>query len=139
MKLNITSDPSKSISGYKNIFVVNNDNFDVSGIVNNCCSEIICNAIDYIPYGVTENLLKAIILKLRLGGSLIVTGLNFDNICRYYISDTISEKDVSDMLEHIKSVRSRNRLCSFLKSLGLTIEYSISKGNIYEISATRTA
>ena len=139
MKLNITSDPSKSISGYKNIFVINNDNFDISNIVNNCCSEIICSAIDYIPYKATENLLGAIILKLRLGGSLIITGLNFDNICRHYMSEDMSEKDVSDMLEHIKSVRSRNRLCSFLKSLGLTIEHSISKGNIYEISATRTA
>jgi len=139
MKLNITSDPSKAISGYKNIFVVNNDNFDLSNIVNNCCSEIICNAINYVPYGATENLLKSIILKLRLGGRLVITGLNFDNICRYYISESMSEKDISDILEHIKSVRSRNRLCSFLKSLGLTIEHSISKGNIYEISATRTA
>lgn len=138
MKLNITSDPSKSISGYKNIFVVNNDSFDLNDIVNNCCSEIVFTAIDYVPFSETEDLLRTIISKLRLGGKLVITGLNFDNICRNYMSDSISEKDVSEIVEQIKSIRSRNKLYSFIKNLGLTIEHSIAKGNVYELSATRT-
>ena len=138
MKLNITSDPSKSISGYKNIFVVNNDSFDLNDIVNNCCSEIVFTAIDYLPFASTEDLLRTVIGKLRLGGTLVVTGLNFDNICRNYMSETMSEKEISDTIEQIKSVRSRNKLYAFLRSAGLTIEHSIAKGNVYEISATRT-
>lgn len=138
MKINITTNPSGSILGYKNIFLSNN-NFakDIDSIINNCCEEIIFTSVDYIPYNETENIILKILSKLRIGGRIIVSGLNFDVLVRAGISGNISEQDFSQIIEDIKSIRSRITISTFLQKNGLFIESSVSKGHIYEISATR--
>ena len=137
MKINITSDASRSINGYKNYFTHNNDHLDLNDIVTNCCEEIIFTGIDYIPQDKVESILDIIISKLRLGGKIFISGLNIDALGRLIVAEQVSEEDASNMLAPIKSIRSRYSLSKLIKQKNLTIEYSIAKGLVYEISAIR--
>jgi hypothetical protein len=138
MKINITTDPSKSIGGYNNYFLQSSDHIEeIKNIVNNCCEEIIFTAIDYVPENNVQDMMLLLLSKLRLGGRILISGINFDSVVRASLSGQISEKDFSQMIENIKSIRSRFSVASFLKSRNMSIQYSLSKGSLYEISATR--
>lgn len=137
MKINITSDPSKSISGYKNYFTYNNDSLDLSDVVPNCCSEILLTGLDYVSQSKIDDVLNQAISKLRVGGKLLISGLNLDTFVRNVLSEQMSEKEASHLIENIKSVRSRLSITKSIQNRNLLVEYSISKGNIYELSAIR--
>ena len=138
MKLNITTTPNSSINGYKNYFLYNNDaGLDLSDIPYNSCTEILFTSIDYVQQSILDNILNQILSKLRINGRLTIIGINLDIICRAGISGELAENEISDIIENIKSVRSRSSIIRQLKEKRLTIDYSFTKGHIYEISAIR--
>lgn len=138
MKINITTSPAQAINGYKNYFIEDQGCLEeIQNIVNNCCSEIIFTGIDYIDHDKVDAVLALLLSKLRLGGRILISGINFDSVIRAALSEQLSETDFSKMIENIKSIRSRSTVASFLRQRNLLIDSSISKGSLYEVSAIR--
>jgi len=137
MKLNIATNPQKIISGYTNCFI-ENDSVDLKHIISNSCEEIVMvESVDNISYENFEEVIRNVASKLRLKGKLIISGINLDIVSRSLISEELSEKDYSNIIMNIKSMRSRNNVVSIIEAIDLSIESSISKGVMYEIVAVR--
>lgn len=137
MKINITTNPEKIISGYKNYFV-NNESIDLDNIINNSCEEILLiGTIDKFGYQKIDSIIKLLLSKLRLGGLLLVSGTNLDIITRKFIDGSLSESDFNQIVNNSLSISSRSQVINILKNNNLFIESSQTKGNVYEISARR--
>lgn len=138
MKINITVTDDKFISGYNNILLQNLPD-ESQKIVNNSCNEIIAtNIIDYVEQEQIDGLLKLLITKLRMGGSLVISGLNLDIIVRNLLNKTLPESDFNNMIKAVRSIHSRKYVSDLLTNNNLKIYSSVTKGHIYEIVATRS-
>lgn len=137
MKLNVVLSEDRFITGYNNILLQNLAN-ESQTIINNSCNEILAmNILDYIDDEHITQLLGLFISKLRLGGKLYISGINLDTVARGLLGKTLAEKEFNQIIKNIKSLRSRKTVIDLLKSANLVIETAITKGNIYEITATR--
>lgn len=137
MKINIALTEDKFITGYTNILLQNIVD-ESQSIINNSCNEILAmNIIDYIDDDNVPQFLGLLISKLRLGGKFSISGINLDIVVRNLLNKTLSEKDFNQMIKDIRSIRSRKNIVDILKTANLKVDIAITKGNIYEITATR--
>lgn len=137
MKLNIISEDSQKIANYTNIVIKNND-IDLSSIISNSCEEIIVSSVlDYLDYKAASEALVGIIQRLRLGGKIIINGIDVKCLSRLVVSERVSIEEYNSIIEDVKSLNTvlnvRNKLLSF----GLNIETDFINGYSYNISASR--
>jgi hypothetical protein len=117
MKLNIVLTEDKFISGYSNILLEKLPS-EHQNIINNSCAEILAaNILDLIDEKIIDGFL--------------------DIIARNIVNGTLSEQQFNQMLQNVKSIHSRKYMFDLLSSRNLKIQSSSTKGNIYEIIATR--
>jgi hypothetical protein len=137
MKLNITNSSENDISGYLTLYMTNG-NVDLKDIVAHSCTEILfLGQCDNVPYDKLKPLLADIVMRLRLNGKILLSGTNIYSITRHFLSEIMSEQEFSDIISNIKSCHSRFSVIEILKELNLSIDSAYTKGNIYEITATR--
>jgi hypothetical protein len=137
MKLNIVLTEDKFISGYSNILLEKLPS-EHQNIINNSCAEILAaNILDLIDEKNIDGFINLLVSKLRLGGILFISGINLDIIARNIVNGTLSEQEFNQMLQNVKSIHSRKYMFDLLSSRNLKIQSSSTKGNIYEIVATR--
>lgn len=136
MNIYITKD-DKKIENFTNISIKNFQK-EISDIINNSCENIIADdIIDFINSESIEEFVKILILKLRMNGKLMITGMDLGILCRMTVDETIQSKDFSAVIAPRASLSFSNNINEMLIRNGLSIECSTIKGLKYEISATR--
>jgi len=137
MKLYITSDVGKNISGYETI-PVKHGAIDLSHISNNSCEEIIfVDGIENIKLENFTDTLQSIFSKMRFGCRLVISAIDLNTLSQYVINGKINMGQYSELIENRSFISDLSEVRDILKSVGMSIEKIIIKDIYYEISARR--
>jgi hypothetical protein len=138
MKIDIVGKPEEAISGYKPV-VINEDGFvDLFGVSDSECLEIRANGVvDKFKASQLENNLVALLKKVRLGGKLVLSGLDCNILSRQVISGQLDEKSFGVIVENSNSISSLKTVAKIVQSQGLKIQSQKLSGYTYQIVATR--
>jgi hypothetical protein len=138
MKIDIVGKPEEAISGYKPV-VINEDGFvDLFDVSDSECLEIRANGVvDKFKASQLENNLVALLKKVRLGGKLVLSGLDCNILSRQVISGQLDEKSFAVIVENSNSISSLKTVAKIVQSQGLKIQSQKLSGYTYQIVATR--
>jgi hypothetical protein len=138
MKIDIVGKPEEAISGYKPV-VINEDGFvDLFDVSDSECLEIRANGVvDKFKASQLENNLVALLKKVRLGGKLVLSGLDCNILSRQVISGQLDEKSFGVIVENSNSISSLKTVAKIVQSQGLKIQSQKLSGYTYQIVATR--
>ena len=137
MKIQILKENQQAIENYTKIIVGHNQ-IDLSSISDNECSFILANdVIDSFSIENIDQLIKGIIKKLRINGSLVIGGTEMRLFCKNVINGSINTSQASNIINLAQSMTTLNDIVNLIKSSGLNIESTQIAGIHYEIKATR--
>lgn len=137
MKLHILYNKKHEINNYVNLLVEENG-VDLRDVIANSCDEIIISeALDYIQYKYINYVLEDIVHRLRLGGKIIITGIDIKALSRLVVSELVSIEQYNDIIMNIKSLNTILNIRALLVSYNLDIELDLINGYKYQIIAKR--
>lgn len=138
MKIQIlkTTNIGDCIDGYTPVFVENGI-INVDAPNNSISSILMNNSIEEVPYEMIDSFIQKISQLLRLGGELVISGIEINSLCRDVINKVIDCKTLNHVLYNRKSIHDINELHSKLSKCGITITKTVFKGSTYEIHSTR--
>jgi len=137
MKLQIVTDQKTAIKGYKT-FLFNDLNSLSEEITDNQCEEIL--APDTVNLFSQENVfdfLGLLISKLRLNGTLTVSGIDPRLFCKGVLNGLLTQPIMNTLVLQSKSMLDIDLVKQFFQKNGLQIERSTMSGLNYEITARR--
>lgn len=137
MKIQIAKINNEIIQGYKHILLLDN-HINFADISDNECEEIL--AYDVLNHYSINNLkqcLVSLINKLRLGGKLVVGGVDIRLFSRAVINSTIKDEEAANIVEQVKSMTTINTVIEMLESLGLKLVFVDISGINFKITAQR--
>lgn len=137
MKLQILTNPKEEIKGYKtyNLGQINLISEEVAD--NECESIIASNTLNLFSEQEVVNFLNLLVGKLRIGGELVVSGIEQRLLCKNILLGTIDQTTVNQIILQSRSIVDQELVNQFLQSVNLQIEHSKISGITYEIRATR--
>jgi len=139
MKLYITSDVGKNISGYDTI-ALRDGKFNLDDISNNSCEEIIfIDGLETIKISDLQQALHTIFSKMRFGCKLVLSGVDLHTLSQYVLNGSIDMENYAKIIENKVFISDLSEIRNILKSAGITIEKINMKDIHYEISARRKA
>lgn len=139
MKLYITGDVGKNISGYETI-PIRNGQINLEDISNNSCEEIIfIDGIETIKLSNLSKTLSQIFSKMRYGCKIVLSGIDLHTLSQYVLSGNINTQQYANIIEEKVFISDLSEMRDILKSSGITVEKIIMKDIYYEISARRKA
>ena len=84
-----------------------------------------------------EGLLKSLISKLRINGTMIIGGTDVRLLCKNIINDQMSELDASRIISGLKSATNLESMRASLMNTGLSFVSSQISGIHYELTMKR--
>ena len=134
MKLQIIEDESQKIEGFETIITSQNLNLD--NVPDNSCEIIVAKqALDSTASA--QESLRKICSKVRLGGSVVISGTELRCFFKNVINGMIDENSASVLVGKSLSLSSVDSVKNGLRSLGFFIKSSIINGVSYEVTAER--
>lgn len=136
MKLQIIANESQKIEGFETVWSKKDAELSLDDIPDNSCELILAkNTVD-------ENVdrikcLKSIASKVRMKGTVSVSGTDVLCLCKATICSTISTETCSSIMSNLNSIGTISDVKAALRSMGFTIVSSSIHGVNYEITAKR--
>lgn len=138
MKIHITENLDKSISGYSLIPIIYGS-VDLQSVPQNGASSIIAiDAVDSIKYENIIEFINAIILKMRLNSTLYIGGIDAYYLSKNLISGQISLEEYNSYIYGKQGIYDSKFIIDLLQKHNVKILSIIFKDNRYEITATRS-
>lgn len=134
MKLQIIEDESQKIEGFETIMTSQNLNLD--NVPDNSCEIIVAKQALDSTVSAQESLGK-ICSKVRLGGSVVISGTELRCFFKNVINGMIDENSASVLVGKSLSLSSVDSVKNGLRSLGFFVKSSTINGVSYEITAER--
>jgi hypothetical protein len=134
MKLQIIEDESQKIEGFETIMTSQNLNLD--NVPDNSCEIIVAKQALDSTVSAQESLGK-ICSKVRLGGSVVISGTELRCFFKNVINGMIDENSASVLVGKSLSLSSVDSVKNGLRSLGFFVKSSIINGVSYEVTAER--
>jgi hypothetical protein len=136
MKIHIVDNQEKAISGFATVLFKNLDS-DFDQISNNSCELILANDIfDYVESKEILETIQKLLLKLRLGGKMVVGGKDLYLFCKSVKNHLISDEQASELISKSKSLINHSVVQEMITKLGLKYTTQLN-GIHYEITAFR--
>ena len=137
MKIQILRENQQAIENYTKIIVGDNQ-IDLSSISDNESSFILANDIlDSFSVVNIDQLIKSIIKKLRINGSVVIGGTEMRLFCKNVLNGSINTGQASNIISLTQSMSTINDIVDLIKSSGLNIESTLIRGVHYEVKAKR--
>ena len=137
MKINIVSEFEEALEGYRKILVTD-QGIDFADISDNECEFILANKIlNHFDYKNITDCLVNIRKKLRIGGKLVIGGIDLRMFTTNVINNLISPQDASDVVSNSKSMSIVTETVNLISQLDLKVITTQIKGIHYEITAER--
>lgn len=108
-----------TIDNYENI-----DVSEIHNIVNHSVDFIKFNDLELFEYEICKQLLPILLIKLRLGGSIIIGLTNFRIISKLYSEAILSDDQLLLKINNVKSIWSKDLLIDKVKNSYKDIEIS---------------
>lgn len=144
MKVNIFFDVQNKLAplnGYLNINLAQRGTYDISTLV--CDAEaneiILNNVIQTCPYPKVQEVLAHWVKKLRLGGQIIISGLDAYSITREHFNGMIGVADFNRLMYgyNNSSILCCEDVVDLLESFGLAITAKTIDGVTYIVKGER--
>jgi hypothetical protein len=84
-----------------------------------------------------EGFLDLVISKLRLGGEILVSGIEQKVMAKHILNGYLKESQFNEILTFANSMETLSDTVNLLNSKGLKIKTTNMNGIEYEVSATR--
>jgi len=137
MKIQILRENQQAIENYTKIIVGDNQ-IDLSSISDNECSFILANdVLDSFSIENIDQLIKSILMKLRINGSIVIGGTDMRLFCKNVTNGSVDTGQASRIIGVVQSMTVLNDIVNLIRSSGLNIESTQITGIHYEIKATR--
>jgi len=137
MKINIVSESEEALQGYRKI-LVKDQAIDFADISDNECEFILANKIlNHFDYKNITDCLVNIRKKLRIGGKLVIGGIDLRMFTTNVINNLISPQDASDVVSNSKSMSIVTETVNLISQLDLKVITTQINGIHYEITAER--
>lgn len=136
MKIQILKDIKETIDGYNPVFL-DDGKISVDYPDNSISSILMIGAIEDVPYELLDNILGNIRKLLRMGGKVVISGVDINCISRDLVNRIIDPKTYNGVVFSKKALYDSKELCDKLSLLGLRIDKITLKGSIYELHASR--
>ena len=137
MKIQILRENQQAIENYTKIIVGDNQ-IDLSSISDNECSFILANdVLDSFSIENIDQLIKSILMKLRINGSIVIGGTDMRLFCKNVTNGSVDTGQASRIIGVVQSMTVLNDIVNLIRSSGLKIESTQITGIHYEIKATR--
>jgi len=146
MKIYLTKQQGSGIKGYTEVLYpfyqqdssVESRLTGLYNISNNESEFIIANEIlDDFPLNQIGDLVKTLLDKLRLKGTIVVGGTDVRLFCKAVVNSSIGEPEASEVIKNKQSMTNVNDVSKLLQSFGLSIQTTQIIGARYEITAVR--
>ena len=138
MKIDIVGNPADAIKGYKPIIINEDGLIEMFDVSDSECMEIRANGIvDRFKASQLQPSLVALLKKVRIGGEIILSGLDCNIISRQLISGKLDEATFGYLVESNNSISSLATVAQIVQSQGLKIKTQKLSGFTYQIVATR--
>jgi hypothetical protein len=139
MKIYITENLDKAIENYIVVPILYGklDSY-LHSIYNNSATEIVAiDALDSIPYELLVEFISSVRQKMRIGGKLIIGGIELAALSRDVINGKVSTKDYNELIFSKKGIYRSKDIIDLLTQADLVIEQASIKGYQYEITTIR--
>jgi|TARA_B100000085_G_scaffold284637_1_gene318248 hypothetical protein len=137
MKLQIITDENDKIEGYLHLPLQTLQQ-EITKIPNNSCESIVAVKVsNRIPAQSMEGFLDLVISKLRLGGEILVSGIEQKVMAKHILNGYLKESQFNEILTFANSMETLSDTVNLLNSKGLKIKTTNMNGIEYEVSATR--
>ena len=137
MKLQIIKSQDELIEGYEAALVSPNGVM-VGHISDNECEVILAhNVIEQYKIKKAGMVLKEVLDKLRLNGTIKITGVDMNCLFHGFLNGLVKKESVCEVMQNHLCILEVNDIIDTLKSFGLEIDYYKLTGVNYEVSATR--
>lgn len=136
MKLQIIANESQKIEGFETVWSKKDAELSLDDIPDNSCELILAkNTVD-------ENVdrikcLKSIASKVRMRGTVSVSGTDVLCLCKATICSTINTETCSSIMSNLNSIGTISDVKAALRSMGFTVVSSSIHGVNYEVTAKR--
>lgn len=137
MKINIVSESGDALKGYQKV-VVKDQSIDFTGISDNECQFILANKIlSQFEYNNITNCLSSLRQKIRIGGRLVIGGVDLRTFNTSVINNLISIEDASNVVNDCRSMSDVTQVANIISQLELKVISTQINGIYYEITAER--
>ena len=137
MKIQLTIPTQQKIEGIREI-TLKNGNIDFEDISDNECEYILADKIlNEFAHENIINCLSSISQKLRIGGKLIIGGVDLRMFTTSVINNLISTEDASNVVNNCKSMSDSTQVANIISQLELKVISTQINGIYYEITAER--
>ena len=137
MKIQLTIPTQQKIEGIREI-TLKNGNIDFEDISDNECEYILADKIlNEFAHENIINCLSSLRQKLRIGGKLIIGGVDLRMFTTSVINNLISIEDASNVVNNCKSMSDSTQVANIISQLELKVISTQINGIYYEITAER--
>ena len=137
MKLHIIESPEELIQGFESALATN-EGIVIDHVSDNECEQVVANnIIEKFPLASVSSVLQKIVSKIRVGGTLNLSGIDANCFCKAYINDMTTKESLCEAINRCSSMLEVHDIIAALNSLGLEINYYRITGVNYEVSASR--
>ena len=137
MKIHIVNKNQNPISGYKKI-IVDQQKIDFQDVSDNECQFIMANQLlndfDHTNIG---NCISSLLQKLRIGGTLVIGGVEMRMFSKSVINVLITPENASNNILNCLSMTDATEVSNLIRTAGLNIVSTQINGIHYEITAKR--
>lgn len=137
MKLHVRSQTQEPIGGFETL-VVERNNIDLSKISDNECEVILAaDVLDSFTCASVEQLVAALVTKLRLNGEIILGGTDIRLFAKALTNGLITLEDASNVITNVHSMTNIEKTREVLIGAGLEVQSAHLDGIHYEVKAKR--
>lgn len=137
MKIQLTIPNQQKIEGIREI-AVKNGNIDFEDISDNECEYILADKIlNHFDYKNITDCLVSLRKKLRIGGKIVIGGIDLRMFTTNVINNLMSTEDASEVVANCKSMSDVTQTANIISQLGLKVITTQINGIYYEITAER--
>jgi hypothetical protein len=137
MKIQILHDIKDCIDGY-NPVLINNEDINLECPLNSISSILVLQTIELVSYKNIDKFLAKLVSLLRIGGNIVISGVDLYCFNRDLINQTIDAKTYNDVIFARNGIYTAQDMMNKLISLNLTIDKNVLRGSIYELHASRS-
>jgi hypothetical protein len=139
MKLQLIRDESEKIEGYKSVLSTSFMPPNMDDVIDNSCESVsLGDVLDLYDSQTRNNVLMAVLKKLRINGEVFLSGTEPRALCKMYVNNILSTENFSANLSITNSALELDQAVSLFQKIGLSVETSTLNGYKYEIRARRS-
>ena len=137
MKLLIINQPQQVVEGYQ-VVDLRTGIEQLDQVVNNSCTDVVLtNCLDTLGKEDARKVLGLASSKMRLGGKMVISGVELKCLCRNVLNNTMSSDDFSNIVQSINCAFTSQEITQLVNGVGLNIDSILIQGHLYEIRISR--